>query len=145
MKNGPPTLDFYALAFDDKETIERKQKQYAEDMCAYIKRELNINTSADAASNVSAKSKKRIILSFVLTVVFIAIVVITGILSYQSGKKSVVWKYRQTVYVSTSGKKYHLPNCYHIDTSDIKPMQISEAKKKYSPCKDCDPDRILQK
>ena len=43
------------------------------------------------------------------------------------------------VYVTTKGKKYHKPNCYHIaGKANIIKLTIEEAEQSgYEPCKDC--------
>lgn len=44
-----------------------------------------------------------------------------------------------TVYITKSGKKYHVEGCNSLSKSKI-PIKLSEAKKKgYGPCKNCNP------
>lgn len=40
------------------------------------------------------------------------------------------------VYVTKSGKKYHMPGCRHLGKSAI-PIRLSEAKRRYTPCTVC--------
>lgn len=42
------------------------------------------------------------------------------------------------VYVTRTGKKYHLDGCRSLSKSKI-PISLAEAKQKYSPCNRCDP------
>lgn len=80
----------------------------------------------------------------VLTILFIGAICFA--LGYHNGKNNAEWHYRQTVFVSPSGGKYHLPTCSYIEKSlSIKPMQIDKAKDEgYTPCSRCNPDRILK-
>ena len=86
-----------------------------------------------------------------LVLLMIAISIISGVLSYKSGYKKAgddfTWRYSHNVYVSPSGKKCHLPNCYHIRNSqNLKAMQIEQALQKgYGGCSYCEPERILEK
>ena len=45
-----------------------------------------------------------------------------------------------TVYVTRTGKKYHLGSCSSLRRSKI-PISLVEAKQKYSPCSRCNPPR----
>ena len=45
-----------------------------------------------------------------------------------------------TVYVTKTGKKYHLGSCSSLRRSKI-PMSLAEAKKGYGPCSRCNPPR----
>ena len=45
-----------------------------------------------------------------------------------------------TVYVTKTGKKYHLESCSSLRRSKI-PMSLVEAKQRYSPCSRCNPPR----
>lgn len=86
-----------------------------------------------------------------LVLLMIAISIISGVLSYKAGYKKAgddfTWRYSHNVYVSPSGKKCHLPNCYHIRNSqNLKAMQIEQALQKgYGGCSYCEPERILEK
>ena len=42
------------------------------------------------------------------------------------------------VYVTRTGKKYHLDGCRSLRKSKI-PISLAEAKQKYSPCNRCNP------
>ncbi len=54
-------------------------------------------------------------------------------------KKLPLPKVKQiTVYVTNTGKKYHMEDCGSLRNSSI-PMPLSEARKKYDPCKICHP------
>jgi len=44
----------------------------------------------------------------------------------------------ETVYVTKTGTKYHRADCRHLSKSKI-PISLEDAKKRYSPCKDCKP------
>ncbi len=45
-------------------------------------------------------------------------------------------------YVSKSGKKYHLGDCYNIDVDKCTTLTLEEIKKLgYEPCKICKPDK----
>ena len=44
------------------------------------------------------------------------------------------------VYVTKSGTKYHREGCRYLDKSAI-PITLEEAKKKYEPCKVCNPPK----
>lgn len=44
------------------------------------------------------------------------------------------------VYVTRTGKKYHLDGCNSLSKSKI-PISLAEAKQKYSPCNRCNPPR----
>ena len=90
-------------------------------------------------------------ISVVLVLLMIAVGIISGILSYKAGYKKAnndfTWKYSHNVYVSPTGKKCHLPNCYHINNSkNLKVMQIEQALQNgYDGCSSCKPERILEK
>jgi kynurenine formamidase len=43
-----------------------------------------------------------------------------------------------TVYVTTTGKKYHRADCKHLDKSK-RAMSLVDAKRNYTPCKVCQP------
>lgn len=43
-----------------------------------------------------------------------------------------------TVYVTRTGKKYHVSGCRYLRTSKI-PMDLSKARRRYDPCKVCAP------
>lgn len=43
----------------------------------------------------------------------------------------------QTVYVTRTGKKYHLDGCSHLKSRI--PTTLKEAKQRYTPCKVCMP------
>ena len=45
-----------------------------------------------------------------------------------------------SVYVTRTGKKYHLGSCSSLRRSKI-PISLAEAKQKYSPCSRCNPPR----
>ena len=45
-----------------------------------------------------------------------------------------------TVYVTKTGKKYHLGSCSYLRRSKI-PMSLVDAKRRYSPCSRCNPPR----
>lgn len=45
-----------------------------------------------------------------------------------------------TVYVTKTGKKYHLGSCSSLRRSKI-PISLAEAKQRYSPCSRCNPPR----
>lgn len=45
-----------------------------------------------------------------------------------------------TVYVTKTGKKYHLGSCSSLRRSKI-PMSLADAKRRYSPCSRCNPPR----
>ena len=45
-----------------------------------------------------------------------------------------------TVYVTKTGKKYHLGSCSSLRRSKI-PMSLVDAKRRYSPCSRCNPPR----
>lgn len=50
----------------------------------------------------------------------------------------------QTVYVTKTGKKYHLENCSSLSSSK-KSIELSEAiDKGYTPCSKCKPDKNLK-
>jgi len=44
----------------------------------------------------------------------------------------------EIVYVTDNGIKYHRNGCRYLKNSGH-PIQLSEAKKKYTPCSVCDP------
>ena len=44
----------------------------------------------------------------------------------------------QIVYVTRTGAKYHTESCRYLRKSKI-PMNLSDAKASYDPCKVCDP------
>ena len=44
-----------------------------------------------------------------------------------------------TVYVTKSGKKFHLADCYTIEGKNLIEYTRSEAEKQYVPCKVCKP------
>ena len=44
------------------------------------------------------------------------------------------------VYVTRTGKKYHLGSCSSLRRSKI-PISLAEAKRRYSPCSNCNPPR----
>ena len=46
----------------------------------------------------------------------------------------------ETVYVTRTGKKYHLVDCRHLRRSKI-PISLADAKLQYSPCAKCNPPR----
>ena len=46
----------------------------------------------------------------------------------------------ETVYVTKTGKKYHLSSCSSLRRSKI-PMSLADAKRRYSPCSRCNPPR----
>ncbi len=43
-----------------------------------------------------------------------------------------------TVYVTARGKKYHTASCRHL-TATKRALPLSEAAKRYEPCKVCRP------
>lgn len=44
----------------------------------------------------------------------------------------------EIVYVTPSGERYHKPDCYHIDKSEVQQITAQEAiEQGYTPCKDC--------
>ena len=43
-----------------------------------------------------------------------------------------------TVYVTRTGAKYHRAGCRYLSKSQIR-MPLEEAKKRYAPCKVCNP------
>lgn len=45
-----------------------------------------------------------------------------------------------TVYITDTGKMYHLGNCRHVSKSK-KPIPLSQAKRSYQPCSQCKPPR----
>lgn len=45
-----------------------------------------------------------------------------------------------TVYITKTGEKYHTGNCRYLSKSKI-PINLSDAKKSYSPCSVCNPPR----
>lgn len=60
----------------------------------------------------------------------------TGIVAEYSDKTDD--KQIQQVYVTPTGKKYHIKECTHIHLETAKPLTIEEAEKRnYAPCKHC--------
>ena len=55
-------------------------------------------------------------------------------------KKTATNSRGETVYVTRTGKKYHRGSCRYLKKSKIK-ITLSEAKKRYQPCKVCKPPR----
>lgn len=45
-----------------------------------------------------------------------------------------------TVYVTTTGSKYHLYDCYHIQNTIVIELNLKKAREIYKPCKDCMPE-----
>ena len=43
------------------------------------------------------------------------------------------------VYVTPSGTKYHTQNCIHAKSKESVMLEVTEAKKTYSPCSVCNP------
>jgi endonuclease YncB( thermonuclease family) len=48
-----------------------------------------------------------------------------------------------TVYVTRSGKSYHLDGCRHLAKSKM-PLSLDEALKKYKPCSVCNPPKKVE-
>lgn len=65
---------------------------------------------------------------------------------YFVGQNSIIINHSHTVYVSSSGGKYHLYDCQYINNSKIRARTIETARKKgYEPCSRCNPDRLINK
>lgn len=65
---------------------------------------------------------------------------------YFVGQNSVIINHRHTVYVSSSGERYHLYDCHYIDDSRISAMTIETARKRgYKACAYCNPDRLINR
>lgn len=47
----------------------------------------------------------------------------------------------QTVYVTTSGEKYHTSECYFIQNRETISLKMEEALKQYEPCTFCNPHK----
>ena len=47
--------------------------------------------------------------------------------------------FSQTVYITKSGKKYHIENCRYLNNSSIEIDLSDAASKGYTPCKVCKP------
>ena len=47
----------------------------------------------------------------------------------------------QTVYVTSSGERFHTENCYFVQGKEALPLKAKEAQKHYEPCAFCNPDK----
>lgn len=77
---------------------------------------------------------------------FYLLLLIIGLLSSSfsapevpSVRTDTVFAKEKVVYVTKTGKRYHLSNCHHLRSSKIK-LSLSRAKQLgYLPCKHCKP------
>lgn len=96
-------------------------------------------------SNIKAFIARNKILCIVSV---IAVLLIAGAFAggYFAGQNSIIINHSHTVYVSSTGGKYHLYGCKYINKSKILARTIETARKKgYEPCSHCNPDRLIKK
>lgn len=96
-------------------------------------------------SNIKAFIARNKILCIVSA---IAVLLIAGAFAggYFAGQNSIIINHSHTVYVSSTGGKYHLYDCKYINKSKILARTIETARKKgYEPCSHCNPDRLINK
>lgn len=96
---------------------------------------LDMQADAFAYEVLNNESKRYVYINF--SVVFLALLwFFVGI--YNTNQNTNLSKH-ETVYITSTGIKYHRNNCIYVNEKNCSALSIEQAKKNYTPCKVCNP------